>query len=210
VIYDLRTYTTKPRSVPAALELFARSLPVRERYSPLGGMFSTEIGPLNQIIHIWPYEDLAALERIRDEAASDPSRMWPPPGLREHLVAMHSEIIAPAPFMAPWEGPQRLGNLYELRIYDLVPGSRGAVMEGWASRIEARRAYSPLAGCWLSTGVGGVANKLYHLWAYESFEERMRIREETIAKGVWPVDDGRHYIRQENKLLIPAAFSPLH
>ncbi|MEK9659487.1 MAG: NIPSNAP family protein [Chloroflexota bacterium] len=210
MIYDLRTYTLKPRSVPQALELFGRSMPIRQRYSPLGGMFSTEVGPLNQIVHIWPYKDLAALERIRDEAASDPSRMWPPPGLREHMVIQQSEILAPAPFMAPWEGPQHLGNIYELRIYDLVPGSRMELMKNWSARIDARRAYSPLVGCWLSTGVGGVGNQLFHLWAYGSFEERLRIREETIAQGVWPVDDGRHYIRQQNKLLIPAPFSPLH
>ena len=38
---------------------------------------------------------------------------------------------------------------------------------------------------------------------------KARIREETAAKGVWPSDDGRNYVRQDNKLLIPASFSPL-
>ena len=210
MIYDLRTYTLKPRSVPKALALFEKAMPTRAKYSPLGGMFSTEIGPLNQIVHIWPYESFEAMDKARTDAAADPSGNWPPPGLREHLVIQQSEMIVPTPMMEDWRGPQRLGNLYELRVYDLVPGSRGEVIKAWQSKIDGRRAYSPLAGCWLSAGVGGVGNKLYHLWAYDSFEQRMRVREETAAKGIWPSDDGRNYIRQENKLLIPAGFSPLH
>ena len=42
------------------------------------------------------------------------------------------------------------------------------------------------------------------------FEDRARIRADTTAAGVWPSDDGSNYVRQENKLLIPASFSPMH
>jgi hypothetical protein len=210
MIYDLRTYTLKPRSVPAVERLFADSMPTREKYSRLGAFFHTEVGPLNQIIHIWPYADLAELERVRAESAADSSGMWPPPGLMQYVVTMESELLTPAPFMVDWTGPQERGSLYELRTYDLVPGTRGDVMKAWASKIEGRIAYSPLAGCWVSLGTGGPQNRLHHLWAYASFEERARVRRETTAAGVWPSDTGESYLRQENKLLTPASFSPLH
>ena len=43
-----------------------------------------------------------------------------------------------------------LSSTFQLRVYDLVPGSRGEVMKAWSSKIDGRRAYSPLAGCWLN------------------------------------------------------------
>ena len=75
MIYDLRTYTLKPRSVPAVLKMFEEAIPIREKYSQLGAFFHTEIGPLNQIVHIWPYEDADEMQRVRREAAADPSGM---------------------------------------------------------------------------------------------------------------------------------------
>jgi hypothetical protein len=83
-------------------------------------------------------------------------------------------------------------------------------LEAWASKIEARVAYSPLAGCWLSAGTGGTQLRLYHLWAYADMDDRRRIRAETQRLGVWPTGSGRYYVRQETKILIPAPYSPLH
>jgi len=212
MIYDLRTYTLKPRSVPAVLKLFEEAIPTREKYSRLGAFFHTEIGPLNQIVHIWPYEDASEMQRVRGEASADPSGMWPPKGLTPHMAIQSSELIQPAPFMEDWTGPQKLGELYELRIYDLVPGTRGEVLKAWSSKIDGRREYSPLAGCWLSAGVGGLGNKLYHLWPYKSMEERTTVRAESVAKGDWPPKpaSSEWMLQQENKILVPASFSPMH
>ena len=210
MLYDIRSYTLKPRSVSAVEKMFEEAMPTRTKYSPLGAFFHTEVGPLNQIVHIWAYKDAEEMASVRAAAAADPSGMGPPKGLAEFMVIQASELVRPAPFMVGWTGPQKLGELYELRVYDLVPGSRPEVIKAWSSKIGGRREYSPMAGCWLSSGFGGLGNKLYHLWAYDSFEHRARVRAETSAAGVWPSDDGSNYIRQENKLLTPASFSPLH
>jgi len=58
MIYELRTYTLKPGSVPEFEERFAKRQPFREKHSKLGGFWHVEFGPLNQVVHIWPYEDL--------------------------------------------------------------------------------------------------------------------------------------------------------
>ena len=63
----------------------------------------------------------------------------------------------------------------------------------------------------MSTELGGL-NKWVHIWPYEDLNARERIRAETRAAGVWP--PGGSYresmLRQENKVLVPAAFSPMH
>ena len=52
-------------------------------------------------------------------------------------------------------------------------------------------------------------NRWAHIWAYESFEQRTKVREETRAKGIWPPSSPVVPLHQENKLLLPAEFSPL-
>ena len=93
MIYDIRSYTLKPRSVPLVERLFAEAMPTREKYSRLGAFFHTEVGPLNQIVHIWAYEDSDQMQRVRAEAAVDPSGMWPPKGLAEYMVIQWSEFF---------------------------------------------------------------------------------------------------------------------
>ena len=65
--------------------------------------------------------------------------------------------------------------------------------------MPAREKLSPLAACW-SRELGGL-NK--------DSNERTRIREESRKGGQGPRSAGGRPIRQENKLLIPASFSPL-
>ena len=65
MIYELRTYTLKPGSVPEFEERFAKRQPLREKHSKLGGFWHTEFGPLNQVVHIWPYENLQHRQDVR-------------------------------------------------------------------------------------------------------------------------------------------------
>jgi hypothetical protein len=56
MIYEVRTYQLKPRSIPEFLDVFGKAYPIREKISKLSGFFYTDIGPLNQVIHVWPYK----------------------------------------------------------------------------------------------------------------------------------------------------------
>jgi hypothetical protein len=57
----------------------------------------------------------------------------------------------------------------------------------------------------------GVLNKYVHIWAYESFEQRAKVRADMIKKGLWPPKNSpKGGLRfQENKLCLAAPFSPL-
>ena len=76
LIYEMRTETLRPGAVPEYERRFGEKLPSRERHSKLGAFWHTVIGPLNQVIHVWPYEDLAHRAKVRAEAAHEPG--WPP------------------------------------------------------------------------------------------------------------------------------------
>ena len=209
MIYEVRTYTLRPGGAVAEFEeRFAKRLPLREKHSKLGAFWHTEFGPLNQVIHVYPYDDLAQRTAVRDALAKDTARAQIQSG-REFVVAQEAEIMNPAPFMHPLGSRDYgTGNVYEMRTYTYASGDIPKVLEAWSKAIEAREKFSPLAACWTSE-LGGL-NKFVHIWVYKDLNERTRVREASRQSGgAWPPQTGVRPIRQANKLLVPAAFSPV-
>ena len=203
MIYEMRTYTLKPGSVANFEKSFGESLPNRQKHSKLGAFWHTEVGPLNQVIHVWPYESLNERERVRGEAVKEPN--WPPKS-DGAILDMVSEIVIPAPFMRPL-GERQLGNIYEMRIYTVQPGAMPEMIERWSEAIPYREEFSPLAACWY-TDLGGL-NKWFHVWPYKDMAERDRVRAEATKSPNWPPKTRGLMVRTENKFLVPAAFSPM-
>lgn len=62
-VYELRIYSThNPVALKKALEFSAKALPIRFSVSPALGYFISEIGALNETVHIWEYGKLIAIE----------------------------------------------------------------------------------------------------------------------------------------------------
>ena len=122
MLYELRTYTLKPGAVPEYEGHFAEALPVRLKYSPLVAFWHVEIGPLNQVLHLWRYDSLQERADVRAAAAKDPSGMWPPKGL-DLIVSMENDILIPGAANDPLDGPREWGSLYELRMYTYPSGA---------------------------------------------------------------------------------------
>ena len=203
MIYEVRTYMLKPGTVVECEKRFAEALPHREKISPLGAFWHTELGPLNQIIHVWPYENLKQRTDLRAQAAKDPH--WPPK-IMDLIETMESEIVIPAPFMQPL-GKRQLGQVYEMRTYLYQPGAMPEVLARWAEAIPQRVQLSPLAACWYSEI--GELNTFVHIWPYQDFEQRDRIRAEAMKLPQWPPKTREFLVKQTTKILIPASFSPM-
>ena len=79
MIYEVRTYTLRTGAVAEFEDRFAKRKPLREKHSKLGAFWHTDFGPLNQVIHAWPYDSLAAQDcrcatRWRRTPSSRPCR----------------------------------------------------------------------------------------------------------------------------------------
>ena len=208
MIYEVRTYTLRAGAVSEFEDRYAKRLPARLKHSPLGAFWHTEFGPLNQVVHVYPYDDLNQRTAVRAALARDPERNSMPGG-QDLIVAQEAEIMNPAPFMRPLGSRDfGTGNVYEMRTYTYAAGDIPKVLEAWAKVIESRERLSPLAACWTSE-LGGL-NKFVHTWVYKDLAERERVRAESRRPGTgWPAQSGVRPIRQENKLLLPASFSPV-
>jgi NIPSNAP len=205
MIIEVRTYQLKPGSVAEVEKRFGEGLPAREKLSKLAALWHTEVGPLNEITHIWTYDSFEHRSAIRAEAVA--TKVWPPK-IAEFIVAMQSEAFVPAPFSPPLE-PRAVGPLFEIRSYTLAPGGIPGMIERWSGKIEERMKLSPLVGAWYSEF--GALNKWVHIWAYKDAAERQRVRADAVARGIWPPGGAPAgaMLKQENKLVMPAACSPL-
>jgi hypothetical protein len=74
MIVDLRTYTVPTGRVGEFLSLYAaEGLPVQARHlGPPIGYYTTEVGNLGEVVHLWRYEDMADRERRRGALERDP------------------------------------------------------------------------------------------------------------------------------------------
>ncbi len=205
MIYEVRTYTLQPGGTPTFEAGFEKSLPNRLKYSELGAFWHTEVGPLNQVIHVWPYEDLAHRTDIRAKSSQEPD--WPP-NTGGVTLSMESQIFVPAPFSPKLGGGQKLGNIYEMRIYQYQPGSIPTVIERWGEALQGGRLdLSPIAAC-MSSEIGQL-NVWIHIWPYADLSERARIRAESQKLDTWPPKTREFLVSQQTKLLIPSSFSPM-
>jgi hypothetical protein len=76
-LIDLRIYTIRTRGMAEFLEIFDRlAMPIQLRHigRPLG-VYTSDIGALNQFVHLWGYDDLADYDRRRVARNADPD--WP-------------------------------------------------------------------------------------------------------------------------------------
>ncbi|TEA78995.1 NIPSNAP family protein [Allopusillimonas ginsengisoli] len=100
MIVELRTYTIKPGGVPAYLDVYMReAMEVQKKHLPhMVGYFSTDIGPLNQIVHMWGYADLNERARCRDALYADPAWQVAVKKLLELIDVMETKILVPTIF----------------------------------------------------------------------------------------------------------------
>lgn len=103
MIIEQRTYTTLPGKWRDYLALYeSEGLAIQHRIlGRMVGYYTTESGPLNQIVHMWAYTDLSERAKLRAELAADlgwqkyVARMLP------LLQSQESKFLNPAPFFTP-------------------------------------------------------------------------------------------------------------
>ncbi|WP_420413940.1 NIPSNAP family protein [Roseibium sp.] len=103
MIVEQRTYTLNIGAVPEYLKLYeeeglAIQRPILGR---MVGYFSTDIGQLHQIIHMWAYKDLAERSERRAKLTADPRWKEYAVKTRKFQISQENKILIPAPF-SPW------------------------------------------------------------------------------------------------------------
>lgn len=99
MIVEERIYTLHPGKLEPYLEIYeAEGLAVQTRYLQLVGFFVSEMGPLNQIVHLWAYESFDARMSARAALRADPEWRSYAPKTRSFIARQENKILLPTHF----------------------------------------------------------------------------------------------------------------
>jgi NIPSNAP len=211
MIYELRTYTVKAGTIGDMVKAASTvSLEIRgNNYGKLEGYWSTEIGPLNQVMHLWSYSDLNERARLRGELSKNPR--WTTdyiPLIRPLLVRQDVRLLNA---IRPPVAPATAGNIYEFRNYRCKAGG-GA--EQWLDLFTAalthREKYSKIVGLWQTET--GQPNEVCHVWAYPDLNTRAAVRGSAMKDAGWQefLKASSPFVEEQHStIMLPAPHSPL-
>ena len=210
MIYELRTYTVRQGTiadVAKAASTVSRDIR-KDDYGKLEGYWLSEIGPLNQIHHLWSYKDLNDRLRLRAELAKN--ARWNAeylPLIRPHLVRQDIRLLNP--LRAP-AAPERVPNVYELRCYRTKVGAARQWADLFTKALAVREKYSKIVGLWATEA--GQPNELCHIWAYPDLNTRAAVRAESSKDPGWQAflkESAPLLEEMHSTIMLPAAHSPL-
>jgi hypothetical protein len=211
MIYELRTYTVKPGTIGDMVKAASTvSRDVRgDNFGKLEGYWSTDIGPLNQVMHMWSYSDYAERTRLRGELAKNPRWVgeYLPlirPLLMRQDVRLLNAVRAPV-------APASTGNIYEFRNYRAKPlGAAKQWLDAFTAVLPAREKYSKIVGLWQTEA--GQPNEVCHLWAYPDLNARVEARANVMKDPAWQefLKIGSPLLEEmHSTIMLPASHSPL-
>ena len=203
MIYEFRTYQIKAGSLQTVISKFQEKIEGRNTISKIGAFWYSEIGVLNQIVHVWPYENMEHRNQCREKAVK--KNLWPP-DTAEYMLRMNTEFWKPVSFSPKCE-QRNIGPFFEMRIYTFPFNEINKMLPAWEEKIEARKSLAPLVGAFVSE-VGEV-NKFMHIWGYKSLQHRTEAREKFSSIGWPPKAEGKPPLFMENKIVMPSEFSPI-
>jgi hypothetical protein len=210
MLHEIRTYTLIPGKVDEYLKLAEEvSLPIRgSDAGTLVGWWSSDIGTLNQLVHIWSWNDLAERQQRRALLRSKPewTQGYTP---RVDALVYRREVSIMTPVL-PVRPPAQPGNVYELRSYRVHPGKLASWLKLFTGILPLREKYSKNVGVWQSEI--GEQNQVMHLWAYRDLKERAEVRARVMQDPAWKAflaESQPMLFHMSSTILNPAAFSPL-
>lgn len=100
MLYEERTYTLRPGKTGDYLSLFEREgLEIQTRFlGQLKGYFTTESGTLNQVVHIWVYEDFEDRRDRRRQLWADPAWVAYADQVLPLITKMENRFLLPTKF----------------------------------------------------------------------------------------------------------------
>ena len=210
MIHELRTYTLKPNRAADFVKLTRKvGFEIRSKHSKCLGYWTSEIGDLNQVVHLWEYDDWTHRTQTRVALAED--KEWQRDFVsraRKCHIRQESTVLIPSDV---WPFTPGTGNgVYEMRYYRLYPGKVAEWLAIFGKGLAARAKYSKPVGVW-SSELGGL-NMVYHMWGYPDLQARADVRKQAAADSAWTDTVkglGPLMLEMNAKILIQTSFSPM-
>ncbi|KAF9531947.1 hypothetical protein CPB83DRAFT_848075 [Crepidotus variabilis] len=212
-IHELENHQVRPDKVEEykkAAERYYKGIQSDTRLAvKLTGNWETIVGNQDTFVHILEYENYAgydkALALVKSSEHNEAYKAMLP-----FLKGRSSQLNQEFAFL-PTAPPHAEGGIFELRSYQLKPGSLLEWENTWRKGIEARSKWVAPVGAWFSQV--GHLHQVHHMWQYPDLHTRKETREKA-----WQLDGWAETVSKTSQLansmdsfiLTPLSFSPLN
>ena len=210
MVHELRIYTLWPGKVPEFLKLAEeRARVIRgDDYGKCEGYWFSDIRGLNQIVHLWSYENLNDRTDARSRLAKNAD--WNNEYVAHVRPLMRRQKIRLMQPKLDLKVPKGEDHIYEYRYYQTNVGQAGAWIDAISQAMPAREKYSQNICLWQTEAEN--PNEVSHMWVYDDLNQRAQARADANSDPDWQSflkKSGSMLKEMESTLLIPAKFSPL-
>ncbi|KAA0720550.1 Protein NipSnap -like protein 2 [Triplophysa tibetana] len=176
----------------------------------LVGTWNTWYGEQDQAVHLWRYRGgYPALTDVMNKLKQNKEFLEYREKRGKMLLSRRNQLLLEFSFWnepVPRDGP----NIYELRSYQLRPGTMIEWGNYWARAIEFRQQNQEAVGGFFSQI--GRLYMVHHLWAYKDLQSREETRNAAWKHDGW--DEMVYYTvpliqHMESRIMIPMKTSPL-
>uniref|UniRef100_A0A060T3Y1 ARAD1C37334p n=1 Tax=Blastobotrys adeninivorans TaxID=409370 RepID=A0A060T3Y1_BLAAD len=176
----------------------------------LVGSWRTVVGDMDTYMHIWEYNGYPGFHHTQNMIHKDQKYLEFLADLRACVRSRESNLMQEFSFWGGTASPRKLGGVFELRTYDLMPGKLLEWEQYWKKGIECRRQVMEPVGAWF-TQLGSL-NRVRHLWQFADLEHRKLSREKCWELPGW-AETTHETVKlvnsMEANILVPLPFSPL-
>uniref|UniRef100_A0A8C5E5G7 Protein NipSnap homolog 2-like n=1 Tax=Gouania willdenowi TaxID=441366 RepID=A0A8C5E5G7_GOUWI len=213
-LYKIQFHNVKPDCLDSYNKLCEEVLPIihADKYYPceLVGTWNTWYGEQDQAVHLWRYRGgYPALTEVMNKLKQNQEFSAYRKERGKMLLSRRNQLLLEFSFWnepVPREGP----NIYELRSYQLRPGTMIEWGNYWARAIRYRQHNSEAVGGFFSQ-IGNLY-MVHHLWAYKDLQSR-----EDTRNAVWHEDGWEEVVyytvpliqHMDSRIMIPTKASPL-
>ncbi|KAH9837248.1 NIPSNAP-domain-containing protein [Rhodofomes roseus] len=211
-VHGFEVHKVKPDAVEeyrkAAEQYYSIIKDDPELHVKLTGSWETVLGEQDTFVHILEYENYKGYDmttkKIRDSDYIKAYRKMLP-----HLVSRSSQLNQEFAIL-PTAPPHSEGGIFELRTYQLHPGTLLQWEHTWRKGIEARRKFVEPVGAWFSQV--GRLHQVHHMWQYPDLQTRKETREKAWKLDGWAetVSKTAEYSMLMDAIILePLPYSPL-
>ncbi|WP_234267404.1 NIPSNAP family protein [Hydrogenophaga sp. NFH-34] len=207
MFYELATLTLPFGTVGTAAQNVQAFCTAPEAQGELLACWFTDIGPLNQMIVLRGFADLASLQTERERTQKSAS----PFGCGEIFQKLEQHSYQGFPWMKPVRPSADSGisgPVYEIRTYGIKPGGVQATIDLWEQYVPPREKLSP---CVVAMVALDGPLRFTNIWAYPTLDARSKARADAVAQGIWPPKGGPAHLTTDmvSTIALPTAVSPL-
>ncbi|PIK58685.1 hypothetical protein BSL78_04368 [Apostichopus japonicus] len=182
-LFELRTYNIKPSCMGEYVQLTKDKFHLRTAHSKLVGFWLTELGGVNESVHLWEYDSLAHRASVRAALASDDE--WKQQYLSkafQHLDKQNNKLVK-----CTWGSvdttPIQEGGVYQLQTLHL----HSAGITGKSAIDEVKRLTSIQEEILKQSQTGkliavlstqiGASDTVHQIWNYKQVDDILKCNE---------------------------------